>query len=328
MKMERGQMKNSNTKTSLSAALLISIAWLACGPSMADGTSADSHGPKLLDLSGLAWIADDVFLAVSDAKTPDEDELNRVSLLELPDSLDGMGFQSVSLEYPGGPSNDFESAARVPQTNRVLLAESTDDNGEFQRIFLARVKQGRVWITDVAEWGSFTDVFNVESTAVAQYGSGYVFLWAERNSDEQSTHIKWTNMTLNPFMIGGDVGSVEFTLPDNLVNELGHPLYSRSIVGMELDSDRNIYTVAAFDPEGSVENPDNGPFRSIVFKVGRFHRGSVVLDDEPSILAMVDSLKIESVAVRENGDGMELFIGTDDENFGGILRQIPPLDIP
>jgi hypothetical protein len=65
-----------------------------------------------------------------------------------------------------------------------------------------------------------------------------------------------------------------------------------------------------------------------VFKVGRFHRGSVVLDEEPSILAIVDGLKIESVTVRENGNGVEIFIGTDDENFGGILRQIPSLDIP
>ena len=97
---------------------------------------------------------------------------------------------------------------------------------------------------------------------------------------------------------------------------------------MDVDSDGNIYTVAAFDPEGSVENPDNGPFRSAVFKVGQLVDGSVVLDASPSILAMTDGLKIESVAVRENGNGVELFIGTDDENFGGVLRQIPPMDVP
>jgi hypothetical protein len=304
--------------------------WLASIPVGADEHSPGRHEPKLLDLSGLVWVTDDVFLSVSDAKNPDEDELNRVSLLTLPDSLDGMGFQPVSLDYPGGLSSDFESAARVPRTNYVLLTESANDNKDlrFRRIFLARVRQERVWITDVTEWQSFTHVFNVESSAVTQFGRGYVFLWAERESGEQSTHIKWASMTLRPFTIGGAVGSVEFTLPDNLVNTLGNPLYSRSIVGMELDSERNIYTVAAFDPEGSVANPDNGPFRSAVFKVGRFHRGSVVLDEEPSILAIVDGLKIESVTVRENGNGVEIFIGTDDENFGGILRQIPSLDIP
>jgi hypothetical protein len=45
-------------------------------------------------------------------------------------------------------------------------------------------------------------------------------------------------------------------------------------------------------------------------------------------MAMVDGLKIESVAVRETDQGVEIFVGTDDENFGGTIRQIPPLDLP
>ena len=118
------------------------------------------------------------------------------------------------LWFPGGLSSDLESAARIPGSRYVLLAES--------------------------------------------------------NSGEQSTDINWVSMTLKPFNMGGVVGSVEFTLPDYLVNDNGNPLFSRSIVGMDVDS----------------------------------------------------------VAVREEGNGVELFIGTDDENFGGVLRQIPPLDIP
>jgi hypothetical protein len=284
--------------------------------------------PKLLDLSGLAWIGGDRFIAVSDAKTPRENDLNRVSLLTLPDSLEGMGFESVDLRYSGGPSNDFESAARIPGRKLVLLAESADDNGPFQRLFLARVGHPRPRIVDLTEWGSFTDVFNVEATAVAASGNGFLFIWAERNSGEQSTQIKWTPLTLAPLTIGGAIGSVDFTLPDYLVNEVGKPLYSRAIVGMDVDSAGNIYTVTAFDPEGTVDNPDNGPFRSAVLRVGRVVDGAVVLDDAPSIMAMVDSLKVESVAVRETDDGVEFFIGTDDENFGGILRQLPPLDLP
>ena len=97
---------------------------------------------------------------------------------------------------------------------------------------------------------------------------------------------------------------------------------------MDVDSQGQIYTVAAFDPEGTVANPDNGPFRSAVLKIGQVTPTGIVLDAEPTILAMVDGLKIESVAVRENGNGVEVFIGTDDENFGGVLRQLTPLDIP
>ena len=284
--------------------------------------------PKLLDLSGLAWIGGDHFLAVSDAKSPGENDLNRVCLLTLPDSLDGLGFESVTLRYSGGPSSDFESAARIPGRPLVLLVESADDNGPFQRLFLAHTGYPRPWLVDMTEWGTFTDVFNVESTAVASTSNGFKFIWAERNSGAQSTLIKWTDLTLAPLEIGGVVESVVFTLPDFLVNENGNPLFTRSIVGLEVDSAGNIYSVAAFDPEGTVENPDNGPFRSAVLRIGQVTSDGVVLDETPSILAMVEGLKIESVAIRETDNGVEIFVGTDDENFGGILRQLPPIDLP
>jgi hypothetical protein len=63
------------------------------------------ESPQLLDLSGLAWIGGDRFLSVSDAKNPREDDLNRVGLLTLPDSLDGLGYESTSRvlhAFPGG----------------------------------------------------------------------------------------------------------------------------------------------------------------------------------------------------------------------------------
>lgn len=300
-------------------------AGLICSPVMG---SSDKPAAKLLDLSGLAWIGGDRFIAVSDAKNPRENDLNRVSLLTLPQSLAGLGFESVDLRYSGGPSSDFESAARIPGRRLVLLAESADDDSPFQRIFLARFGHPRIRIVDMTEWTSFTRAFNVEATAVAVSGDDFLFLWAERNSGSQSTEIRWTNLSLGPLSIGGPVGSVPFSLPDYLVNELGSPLYSRAIVGMDVDSAGNIYTVTAFDPEGTVEDPDNGPFRSAVLRVGRVTGQGVVLDDSPSIMAMVDGLKIESVAVRETDQGVEIFVGTDDENFGGTIRQIPPLDLP
>ncbi len=287
---------------------------------------------KLLDLSGLVWIEEDVFLAVSDAKHPGENNLTRVSLLTLPSSLDGIGFRRLSPRFPGGLSNDLESATGIPGTRKILLLESGDSGGGPQRIFLAKVvgqhsDRKRIRILDKVDWDSFTAVNNVESSAVARTGpeSGLIFIWAERNSGKQFTDIKWTDLKLHPFAIGhSGVKSVRFTLPGNLVDEAGNPLYSRPIVGMDVDSEGNLYTVAAFDPEGMVEDPDRGPFRSAVFKIGKVIAGDVVLDDEPTVQAYVDGLKVESVAVRENGNGIELFIGTDDEYYGGTLRLLPP----
>lgn len=308
------------------AVLLVSS---IAAPAAADHLFPDWQPPRLLDLSGLVWMGGDSFLAVSDAKNPDEIELNRLSLLRLPDSLDGLWFRPISLRYRGGQSSDFESAARVPGTPFVLLAESADDDSAFQRIFLVNVSHRRITIRGTIDWRSFTDAYNVEASAVADAGAGRVFIWAERNSGQQGTTIKWADLNLRPFSIGGREGAVDFTLPADLIDREGKPLFNRSIVGMDVDSAGWIYTVAAYDPEGSPgTNPDNGPFRSAVFRIGRVTAAGVELDAEPTLMAMVDGLKTESVAVRESAAGIELFIGTDDENFGGVLRQLPSLGAP
>jgi hypothetical protein len=279
---------------------------------------------RLLDLSGLAWVGGDTFLAVHDAKNPDELHRVRVSLLMLPQSLEGLLWKPLRLRFPGGASSDLESAARIPRTDHVLLGESGDDASLFRRIFLAEVVGNRVSVTDAIEWSWFTDVFNVEATAVAETETGYLFIWAERASGEQSTEIRWAELTLDPFAIGPDLSSATFELPDDLVDADGNPLYSRPVVGMEVDRAGRIYIVAAFDPEGTVENPDDGPFRGAVFEIGRVAGGTVELHREPTLLHTVDGFKLESLASRDVDGGIELVVGTDDENYGGTLRPLPP----
>lgn len=43
----------------------------------------------------------------------------------------------------------------------------------------------------------------------------------------------------------------------------------------------------------------------------------------PQRIATLDGFKVESLALRPHGDGEQLFAGTDDENHGGTIRQIP-----
>jgi hypothetical protein len=322
-----GLNKPSIGKRSMLAAVFL-FTVLLLESVQADSWWHKNPAPKLLDLSGLAWIGGDRFLAVSDAKYPAEPGLNRVSILTLPNSLDGVGFEHLKPAFPGRISSDLESAARIPNSSYVLLAESGDDNRPGQRIFLARVEDRQVSIEAVTEWRSFTEAFNIEASAVARTGEAYVFLWAERNSGNQGTDIKWVSMEVRPFRIGGIIESVSFTLPAKLSDGSGGPLFSRPIVGMDLDSAGNLYTVAAYDPEGTVQNPDNGPYRSAVLKIGQFTAGRLLLDETPSILAMVDGFKAESIAVRDTGKEIEFYVGTDDENFGGVLRRIKPLDSP
>ena len=341
VRLNRSRKIGFPTTMRFAVVALTAISMIAStAPASADGEHrARRSKAKLLDLSGLIWIKGDVFLAVSDAKVPDENAFTRVSLLSLATSLDGIGFRRLSPRFPGGLSSDFESAAGIPGHKKFLLAESADDGeGNPQRIFLAklvgkRANRQRVKILDFVEWNSFTPVKNVEATAVVATDtpSKFIFIWAERNTGETSTYVNWADLWLDPFQISWDNAQrVKFTLPDYLVDKnielidpSVSPYYNRAIVGMDVDSAGNIYTVAAFDADD-----DRGPFQSAVLKIGKVKDAKVQLDAEPTLLASLDGLKVESVALREIGNGVELFIGTDDEFYGGVLRPLQPLVDP
>ena len=136
------------------------------------GVKPDGFRPvqRLLDLSGLVWMGGDTFLAVHDAKFPDEPQRVRTSLLQSPTSLGGIQWLPLRPHFPGEPSSDLESAARIPGTQSVLLLESDDDASGRDRIYLARVQPRRIRILDFVEWSSFTSACNVEGAAVARSG--------------------------------------------------------------------------------------------------------------------------------------------------------------
>jgi hypothetical protein len=100
---------------------------------------------------------------------------------------------------------------------------------------------------------------------------------------------------------------------------------ARSIVALAVDTDGFIYSASAFDPGN-----DDGPFRSVVWRIGKMIADE---DGNPRVelgegkrLATLDGLKVESIAVRESGEGgKQVYVGTDDEHYGGIIRLLPTL---
>jgi len=276
---------------------------------------------SLPDLSGMAWLGKDTFLAVHDAKNPDELDRPRVSLLKLPSDLDGLLWLPLTIDdWPDDASNDLESVARIPGTNQVLLVESGDnDDPVFQRIFRARVRGTRLSIEAVAPWP--VDVYNVEASAVARNGNTFVFLYAERAESSPATKIRWA--VFDPVTLTfGKFHAVTFRNPDPQRT-------NRPVVAMDVDRNGEIYTAAAFDAEAAgLPDPDNGPFASSVWLVGKVNYGrrgpKVVLFDAPKRMATLDGLKVESVSVRkQHGERPELFVGLDDENYGATVRRLP-----
>ena len=310
----------------MKAGLATAIAVLAMAGCAGNGRPNPTPTPAapLVDLSGLAWLGGDRFLAVHDAKTPKEDDLPRVSILTLPVSLDGIERIDATPTFPEAPSSDLEAVAAIPGTDTLLLAESGDDAGPFDRIFLAEVRGDAVEILDAVRWRDFTGYDNIEALAVAAVGGGNpILLWAERNSGKDRTRLRWAGLGLEPFRVEGPVGAVSFALPASARDKAGRPLFNRAIVALDVDRDGWIYAASTLDPEGTAADPDNGPFRSIVYRIGRIGGAGPQLEAEPEVLAVLDGLKVESLAVREEGGQRQIFVGTDDENHGGILRPLP-----
>ncbi|MFN9548339.1 MAG: hypothetical protein ACK6AD_14955 [Cyanobacteriota bacterium] len=290
------------------------------GPAQAIPASQASPGTfinVLPDISGMAWMRDDLFVVVHDSKNRSGKDRPRLSLLRLPSSPKGFLVRHVDLPWPGpqGLANDLESVARIPDTQDVLLVESGDDGSGFRRLFHARLSDQGLKLINVGEWPR--PITNVEGTAVARVGNRLVFLYAERAWGQASTSIHWADLQLQTLKLG-DVQQVTFTSPGPGGSK------SRPVTSLEVDRHGVIVVSSAVDPDN-----DLGPFRSMVWRIGRVtleEKGQpvVVLDSRPELRAILDGWKVEALSLRERpGASPVLYIGTDDEFYGGTIRPLP-----
>lgn len=278
---------------------------------------------QLADLSGLAWVGGDSFVAVHDAKTDDAEMLKpRVAQLELPKDLRGITHTERHLSFNEAIPHDLESIAKIPGSAEYLLVESGDSMHDpaVQRIYKSKLNKGQLEIISLSQWP--VKVTNVEATAVAKLGNTFVFVFAERADNKPSTELSW--IVLNPanMKFAEHVDRITFNSPDR-------NRFNRVIVGLDIDRQGTIYSVSAFDSESAgMQNPDNGPYASGVYEIGKIklenRKPSVELYPEPTERALVDGFKIESIAVRriKGSKRAQIFVGTDDENYGGVLRQL------
>jgi hypothetical protein len=277
----------------------------------------------LLDLSGIAWVAEGTFVAVHDAKRGEEDDRPRVSIVALPDSPTGITYQPLDVAWPDGDlSHDLESIAVIPGSDRLLLVESGDDGTvQYQRIFLATLTlepDVGLTIDAVVPWPE--PVFNVEGSAVLEHGDSLYFVYAERAEGQPTTDLRWAEMTVEPTALTfGPFTSAPFAAA------LQGPGV-RPIVGLDADATGQLYAVTAYDP-----GEDNGPFRSVISRIGQLKSAPdgglrFVPSGTFGDIAHLDGFKVEGVAVVEAASGTPLvYAGTDDENYGATMRQVWPI---
>lgn len=314
-------MKVIKTKTNPGrAGFFLSVALIALLTACSDDDQVMVNPSTLPDLSGLSWVEEDLFIGVHDAKNNEEKEnWPRISLIRLPQTeLEGVIWEPVYLEFPGsgGQSSDMESICSIPGGKSFLFCESGQEGVLYRRIFQADYDNGTLQISSYTDWP--VEIVNVEATEVCQVGQQLVFLYAERAQDSLSTKIRWADLTLNPPGFG-EFDEVTY----NAVDPLGPG--TRPIVGMDVDSDGYIYIVSAYD-----SGLDDGPYRSVVWQIGKIMddgEGNPLVElDTNTRIANLDGLKVESITVRELAGGdKQIYIGTDDEHYGGIMRLLPEI---
>lgn len=272
----------------------------------------------LPNVSGLSWVEGNTFVGVHDAKNNDEKKnWPRLSIIQTAtNEFEGVKWEPVYPVFPGpgGLSSDLESCSRIPEGKGYLFVESGQEGSSFKRIFHGVLDSNTISIVDYIDWP--VEISNVEATEVFQVNDELIFLYAERAENKPSTKIRWANLSLNPLSFG-DFNEVVY----EAIDPVG--LNSRPIVAMDIDSDGFIYTVSAYDL-----NIDSGPFRSVVWKIGQIStdlQGNPFVDlNRNQRVADLDGLKVESIAISEvPGDSKKIYIGTDDEYYGGIIRLLP-----
>ena len=178
--------------TAIALSALSTVILMGCATTIPAHPRGVAHASTLRDLSGLAWVEDDLFIGVHDTKRNAEKySWPRVSLVRLPKSeIEGVTWQSLDLKFPGpdGPSSDLESASRIPGGKGFLFAESGQAGEGARRIFFAVYSNGALNIESQVTWP--VPIENVEATEVCQVGRQLVFLYAERAEGLPATKLR------------------------------------------------------------------------------------------------------------------------------------------
>ena len=320
--------KNPILKTKIQYSVIRSIVFLIAiallvtifiFPSVAQVATTIETGKTLPDLSGLVWLKEDSFLAVHDSKSLDSHQ-PRVSLITLPQSSKGLEWRPLNINWQSvdGVAMDLESITHIPETNLFILAESSNYQKHRGRLFLMKFENSDLKPIAITDWPR--NIINIEAIATTKLNNQFYFFYAERGADQPSTNICWTTLSVEPFSIG-DCHANSFSTADPTP-------HIRQISDLAIAASGNIYIASAFDP-----NQDNGPFKSSVWKIGKVELDQTNLPQinlvpKNHAIAEIDGFKVESLALRPSvNKEPEIFIGTDDENYGGTIRLLPPVDI-
>lgn len=259
--------------------------------------------PVLPGISGMARLGSRSFVVVHDRKS--NDPRPRVGRLYV-DPAGCVHYKpfAINWEGAGGLPSDLESICPIPgRAGEFLAAESSGWIDRTGRVFHLAVDGTWCQVIGVS-W--LPDVKNVEGVACEELKDDTVVVTFGERAPEAGT---------------GKLYRCVLNLADHSLREVTPIKFDLTnvpkIKGLRVCSDLyfdegDYWVSAAVDPDVAT-----GPFESFVYKLDLAHRTA-----QPPTWRL-DGLKVEALgpAVVE---GSALSVATDDEDFGGIWRPLPP----
>jgi hypothetical protein len=316
--------------TTLLLVFPVSCAW-GPGTGSKPPVPMQANLPSLRGFSGMAQLGPNSYLVVHDAKAHDDG--SRLGVLEVTSSS-GLRYSPVEIvdwKDPDGRSNDLESACALPQKpGEFLVAESGYWKGRHGRLFHVRVTDGKAQVL-----GAFRLPFradssgepmqdNFEGMACVNRGTErFLVLLGERGGGAlyRPGTILWGVLDLGQGSLDwANAGGSSLPVSAPGTWPAGAP--KRDIADLYVQSDGVIWAAATAD------GGDNGPFRSLIYKVGTISGDPLEPVDiikTPAVSWILDGMKVEALAAPAQATrGSVLSIGTEDENLGGVWRALYP----
>ena len=309
------------------------LLFAAGGTALAADAIPDIGGMAPLDKKHFDVKGKAVYLIASDIKTkPKNDDENRLHVLTVRKKSKGDGalrVEGVELEGLAAAEkpNDLEALCALPgRQGSFLAAESGYFDGRFGRVFwidLKRVEDD--WIASVRNVLALPkDVSHVEGMAcLPRDETSLLLVFGERGGGGSVPigRLRWGVVEIDKdggFARDGETFKAE-RLRELLVwpvgQRVGKANATRDISDLYFDEAGQLWGA------GAIDRGNRGPFRSVVYLIGRFRNDGVeFLSGGPKIYARIDGIKVE--ALSAGPDAARFGIGADGEDFGGLWRPL------
>ncbi|MFP8487969.1 hypothetical protein ACKGJO_02630 [Gracilimonas sp. Q87] len=324
-------MNDKSSLVRIGSLVLLGFLMVSCN-SESEGIQPAEEQLNLMAISGMDRINDGSYLSVYDLKSFEEG--NRVGIIEVSEDI-GINVYPVKVthwQHEDGAGSDLESVCGLHnRDNEFLIAESGKWDGKFGRMFHLKLTGDStsyeaqvLGVLDLPEFDAKGPQDNagdeIEGLAcISTQTDNVMVLLGERGGSSAYPNglIRWAEADLSDYSLNwsekGRKG-VEVNAPGNWVDDKKN----RDISALYIDGGNSLWATA------SEELGDNGPFNSLIYKVG-----TVQVDDQIPIRLVknfevyktLNGFKAEAITGgTELIPGSVFAIGTEDELLGGSWR--------